>query len=203
VDKQKYKADLIPPALIVAHYFAREQAAIDELQAQSEARSQDLEAFIEDHIGEEGLLEEAKTEKGKITRASLKARLAEIKGLSEFEEERKVLLRCQDLLEAEAEAESTVKEAQKLLDARVVVQYGKLTESDVKTLVVHLKWLGAIAIGIQEEFDRMTQRLAGRIKTLEERYAQPLPLLVDKVAVLSDRVSQHLHSVDVKLGSTV
>src|SRR5690606_38860080 len=32
IDKNKYKAELIPPALIVKRYFAKEQAAIDALQ---------------------------------------------------------------------------------------------------------------------------------------------------------------------------
>ena len=38
-EAKKYKADLIPPALIIARYFAKEQAAIDELQAAQDALS--------------------------------------------------------------------------------------------------------------------------------------------------------------------
>ena len=35
--KTKYKMDLIPPALIVARYFADDQAHVDELNAKAEA----------------------------------------------------------------------------------------------------------------------------------------------------------------------
>ena len=70
--RKKYKTDLIPPDLIVARYLAAAQARIDQLQAEADAAAQELEGFIEEQSGEEGPLEEAKNDKGKITRASLK-----------------------------------------------------------------------------------------------------------------------------------
>ena len=57
VKRQKYKMDLIPPALIVARYFADEQAEVDSLQA--EAATAALDEYTEEHGVEEGLLEEA------------------------------------------------------------------------------------------------------------------------------------------------
>jgi type I restriction enzyme M protein len=78
--KKKYKADLIPPGLMVARYFADKQAHIDELQADLDGISQELEALIEEHSGEEGLLAEAQTDKGSVTKGSVSARLKEIKG---------------------------------------------------------------------------------------------------------------------------
>jgi type I restriction enzyme M protein len=70
--KKKYKADLIPPGLVVARYFADKQAHIDELQADLDGISQELESLIEEHSGEEGLLAEATTDAGKVTKGSLK-----------------------------------------------------------------------------------------------------------------------------------
>ncbi len=55
INRKKYKADLIPPALIVARYFAAEQAEIERLQAEQDSLSQELEALLEEHGGEEGL----------------------------------------------------------------------------------------------------------------------------------------------------
>jgi type I restriction enzyme M protein len=78
--KKKYKADLIPPGLMVARYFADQQAHIDELQADLDGISQELEALMEEHSGEEGLLAEAQTDKGSVTKGSVSARLKEIKG---------------------------------------------------------------------------------------------------------------------------
>ena len=57
--KNRYKMDLIPPALIVARYFAAEQAAIEMLETKQAAAVSTLEEYIEEHTGEEGLLADA------------------------------------------------------------------------------------------------------------------------------------------------
>jgi type I restriction enzyme M protein len=71
----KPNTDLIPEALIVARYFAAEQAAIENLEAGRDAISRRMEALAEEHGGEDGLLEEAKTDKGKLSAKSVKNRL--------------------------------------------------------------------------------------------------------------------------------
>ena len=57
--KLKYKADLVPPALIVARCFSAEQAALDALGAEGEVLAGQMEEMIEEHGGEDGLLQEA------------------------------------------------------------------------------------------------------------------------------------------------
>ncbi|MCZ7568251.1 MAG: hypothetical protein M5U01_06660 [Ardenticatenaceae bacterium] len=54
------------------------------------------------------------------------------------------------------------------------------------------KWFAAIQAAIEGEVQRLTQRLAARVKELEERYAQPLPELEREVEVLSKKVEVHL-----------
>ena len=54
------------------------------------------------------------------------------------------------------------------------------------------KWLAAIEAQVTAEVERVTQTLAGRVKALEERYADPLPKITDEVATLSRRVDEHL-----------
>ena len=51
-----------------ARYFADEQAAVEALQAKQEAAARELEEFVEEHTGEEGLLEDAVNDKGKVTK---------------------------------------------------------------------------------------------------------------------------------------
>ncbi len=179
VGKQKFKADLIPAPVLIARYFAKEQAAIEKLEAEAAAIAQQLEEMAEEHGGEEGLLAEAKNEKGKITKAAVTARLKEIKGDAEFADELKVLKDYLALLEKEAEANNRVKDAQKELEAKVAAKYGKLTEDEIKTLVVDDKWLATLAAAVQSELDRVSQALTGRIRQLAERYATPLPQLTD------------------------
>jgi type I restriction enzyme M protein len=59
------------------------------------------------------------------------------------------------------------------------------------------KWLAALAADIRAEVERVTQRLAGRVQALEERYAEPLPSLVEEVTVLAGRVDEHLRVMGV------
>lgn len=192
VGKQKFKADLIPSPVLIARYFAKEKAAIEGLEAEAAVIVQSLEEMAEEHGGEEGLLAEVKNEKDKITKAAVTARLKEIKGDAEFADEQKVLENYFALLEKEAEADSQAKGAQKELEAKVAVKYGKLTEDEIKTLVVDDKWLVTLAATVQSELDRVSQVLTGRIRQLAERYATPLPKLTTEVGALAARVDKHL-----------
>ena len=187
----KNNVDLIPPVLIVARYFAAEQAAIEQLEAGRDAISRQMEEMDEEYGGEDGLLAEAKNDKGKLTKATVKARLAEIRHDKDAADERKLLNSYADLIEQEAVASKAVKDAQKALDAKAA-QYAKLTEAEIKTLVVEDKWLTALATSVEGELDRVSQALTGRIRQLAERYATPLPRLAEEVETLAARVDEHL-----------
>ena len=187
----KSNVDLIPPVLIVARYFAAEQAAIEQLEAGRDAISRQMEEMDEEYGGEDGLLAEAKNDKGKLTKATVKARLAEIRHDKDAADERKLLNSYADLIEQEAVASKAVKDAQKALDAKAA-QYAKLTEAEIKTLVVEDKWLTALATSVEGELDRVSQALTGRIRQLAERYATPLPRLAEEVETLAARVDEHL-----------
>jgi type I restriction enzyme M protein len=192
VGKQKFKADLIPAAVLVARYFAAEQAAIENLESEAAAIVQSMEEMAEEHGGEEGLLEAAKNDKGKITKAAVTARIKEINDDAEFADEMNVLNEYLALIEKEAETDSRVKDAQKKLEAKVAAKYGKLTEDEIKTLVVDDKWQAAIAGAVQGELDRVSQTLTGRIRQLADRYATPLPQLTKELETLAARVDLHL-----------
>ena len=102
--KMKYKAELIPPALVIARYFAAEQAAIEKLEAEVAAITQEMEEMAEEHGGEGGLLEDAKSDKDKLTKASATTRLKAIKGDADAADERKALNDYLALAEKEAPA---------------------------------------------------------------------------------------------------
>jgi type I restriction enzyme M protein len=48
---------------------------------------------------------------------------------------------------------------------------------------------------LDEEVERLSHRLAGRIKELEERYSEPLPRLERDSAELTAKVEFHLKSM--------
>ena len=191
-DGWKANSDLVPPRLIINRYFAADQQRIEELEAAAEAIVRKMEEMDEEHGGEEGLLEEARNEKGKFTKASLKARLKDIIDDPDAQDERALLNAYLNLFEQETEARKKVKDAQKALDARVAAKYKTLSEDEVKTLVVQDKWLPTLLSEVQAELNRISQALTGRIKLLAERYATPLPELSEEVVVLSSKVNGHL-----------
>ena len=151
IGRKKYKMDLVPPALIVARYFAAERDAIEALRTRQEAAARELEEFVEEHASEDGLLEDAPNDQDKVTKVGVKARLLSVRKEPGAEEERAALTRCLALLEAESKAGKAVKEAQKALDEQVLARYAALTETEIKTLVVEDKWLKSIRDAIEDE----------------------------------------------------
>lgn len=190
--KKKYLAELLPPALLIARYYAPEQAAIEALEARLAALAQQLEELAEEHGGEGGLLEDAANDKGKLTKASVASRLKDLKGDADAADEIKVLKDYLALTEQETTAGAQLSAAQEALIAQVHARYATLTEAEIQTLVVDDKWLKTLAAAVQGELDRVSQTLTGRIRQLAERYATPLPQLTDEVATLAARVDEHL-----------
>ena len=192
VGKRKYQTELIAPELIITRYFADQQSEIDQLNDQIAAFDQQLEEMAEEHGGEDGLLEEAKTDKDKITKASVTARLKAIRGESDAAEERAALQAYLDIVNKQSDAGDKLKAADVALNEAVLAQYGKLTKQDIITLVVDDKWLATLSASVQGELDRVSQTLTSRIREMAERYATPLPTLISEVSELSNRVDQHL-----------
>ena len=189
--KQKDKGwscDLVPKALIVARYFAQEQAALDARQAELEAASASLAELEEEHGGDEGALGAL----DKIAKAEVNARLKEIKGDKEARDEAALLTRWLELSEREATLKREVKALDAALDTLAYEKYPKLSEAEIKALVVDDKWMAHLAAAVQGELDRVSQTLTGRIRQLAERYAAPLPQLVEEVETLAARVEEHL-----------
>jgi type I restriction enzyme M protein len=194
INKKKYKAELIPPSLIVARYFAEKQMAVDVLQTKLDEATQALESHLEEHGGEEGALVEAINDKDKITKASVAARTK----LATDDEERKELKQATKLFNAEANTKKAVKEAQEALDLAVFNKYPELTIDEVKALIVDDKWLATLQANIVAEIERVTQQMANRVKQLEERYSKPLPTLTKSVDELSDKVANHLKTMGLE-----
>ncbi len=188
VDKG-WACDLVPKPLIVARYYAKEQAAIDQLTVDLDSVIAKLVELEEEQGGEEG----AFSELDKVNKASITARLREI-DLTEQANgtERKALQEWLQLSNEEADLKKRLKDAEAALDARALAHYPKLTEAEVKTLAVDDKWLAALDAAIHGEMDRVSQQLTTRVKELAERYETPLPQVTSRVAELEKRVNRHL-----------
>jgi type I restriction enzyme M protein len=196
--RRRFKSDLIPATILVERYFAAEQAAVDALDARLAELEQALDEKMEEGSGDEGLLAEViegDGEKQKITAKGVKARLREIGQDAAFADERAALTEYQELLEDQVAAKAKRKAAQEKLDALIDAKYPKLTEAEIKTLVVDDKWMARLAAAVKGELDRVSQGLTGRVRQLADRYATPLPRLEAEIADLSARVAQHLKAM--------
>lgn len=152
----------------------------------------------QENSDDEGLLVEVidgEGDKLKITAKAVKARLKDIGKDPVFGDERAVLEAYAALLAEQSEAKARRKSAQEDLDQKIDARYPKLSEAEIKTLVVEDKWMARLSAALQGELDRVSQTLFGRIRELAQRYATPLPVIVAEVEKLAARVDEHLEEI--------
>jgi type I restriction enzyme M protein len=183
-----WACELVPKPLIVARYFAAEQAALDAKQAELDTVRSLLTELEEEHSGEDAVFGGF----DKINAAIVKDRIKEISGDSDGAAELTVLKDWIKLSNDEAALKKTVKDLDMKLDWLAHDQYAELNVEEIQRLVVNDKWLAHLAADLHWELDRVSQTLTQRILELAERYVAPLPALVNEVANLSALVDAHL-----------
>ncbi len=191
VKDKGWTCDLIPKSLIVARYFSEEQASVDQLVVDLDSVAGRLSEMAEEHGGEDG----AFAELDKVNKANVVARLREIKDDKEAKDEAAALNGWLKLNSEGASLKKRLKESETALDGRAYAQYAKLTEVEVKTLVVDDKWLAILDAAIRSEMDRVSEQLTRRVKELVDRYEIPLPKMLGRVAELESKVNRHLEKM--------
>ncbi|CAA0238082.1 Type I restriction system adenine methylase, HsdM family [Tenacibaculum maritimum] len=194
VDKG-WTCDVLPKQLIIDTYLAKEQQALQAVEAELESVQAKSAEWIEEHTGEEGLLQEATNDKGGITKTTLSKYLKEIKDEPTEVAAFKVANQLLKLFNKEASLKKEVKVMATDLDALCLAQYGKLTEEEVRELVVDKKWLASLQATLQTEMDAISQRLTSRIQELAERYEHTLTELDGTTNMLENKVSEHLKTM--------
>ena len=191
-----WASDLVPKSLIVARYFDAEQVALDALAAELESTTVRLAELEEEHGGEEGVFSALE----KVNKPNITARLREIKSIfatndSDVREEAVALDAWLKLSDQEADLKKKLRDAEAMLDAKAYACYPKLSEDEIKTLVVDDKWLAALDAAVHGEMDRISQALTRRVKELAERYETPLPQMTHHVSELEAKVNRHLEGM--------
>ncbi|SFZ83866.1 type I restriction-modification system subunit M [Tenacibaculum maritimum] len=194
VDKG-WTCDVLPKKLIIDTYLAKEQQALQAVEAELESVQAKSAEWIEEHTGEEGLLQEATNDKGGITKTTLSKYLKEIKDEPTEVAAFKVANQLLKLFNKEASLKKEAKAMATDLDALCLAQYGKLTEEEVRELVVDKKWLASLQATLQTEMDAISQRLTSRIQELAARYEHTLTELDGTTNVLENKVSEHLKTM--------
>lgn len=195
--KKSWDSELIPKALAISRYFAEKQAEIRELENQKEQFDQELQELIEEHSGEEGLLEEVTNDKGNVTKGNVTKRLKEIKANPDDKEEAEVLRRYLKLYNEGSKRKKAIKAAEQDLDRELLNKYKELDEAEVKVMVVEDKWLASLEQRILEEMDGISQHLAKRLQELAERYVKPLPSIKLELVELENKVMVNLKKMRV------
>ena len=188
---------LVPPSIIIQEFFSAEQTAIDTLQSDLDTTVAKMDEMKEEHTGDDGLLVDALTEKGSITKASIKARIKELgKRDQDNSEEWDMLDTYQKLMTKESKLKSDIKKALAELEGKVIQQYPKLTVAEIKSLTVDKKWMANIESLLKTEMDDISHRLTERIKELANRYEAPMPKMANDVANLTAKVETHLKQLN-------
>ncbi len=187
---------LMPPSLIIQVYFSKEQKAIDELKAQSEAAIAKMDELREVHGVEDGLLSNAIDDKQKISKKNLQQAVKDLgKRNADNADEYDMLQQYKKLMDEEAELQIKIKEALKTLEAAIIKKYPTLSIDEIKTVVVEKKWMQGMEQRIKTEMDNISHRLTQRIKELAERYETPLPELAGEVEEIEKKVNTHLEKM--------
>ena len=201
--RRRFKSDLVPAPILVARYFVAERDAIEALDNRLIVLEQQLGEMREENGGEDGLLAEVvdgEGDKRKITERAVKARLKEVGNDPLYADERVALERYADLVRQHSSVKTKRTAAQVNLDKKIDAKYPRLTEGEIKALVVDDKWMARLSTSVQSEIDHVSQTLTGRIRQLAERYAAPLKDVEREVKKAGNKVERHLKKMGLALG---
>ena len=182
-----WTCDLIPKQLIVARYYPKEQATIDQLTSDLEIAISKLAELEEEQSGDDGAFSEIE----KVNRVAVAARLKEIKDDSEESDEANILNEWMMLCAKDGDLRTRLKEVGSDLDAKNYASYPKLTEHEIRDIVVKSKWLCDLELAVCSEVDRISYAFSQRLTELAEQYEYPLSAMQNRITGLEEKVTQH------------
>jgi type I restriction enzyme M protein len=187
-ERKEFEGKLIPKSILISRYFNTSKIAIENLEAERDTSSAELESLEEEHSGEDGYF----TSLDKVNKGTVAKRLKDIKADKEAKEEIDILNLYLKLNEQLSEANKKIKEYSAELDKQLLTKYKSLTVDEIKLLVVEDKWMAYIEHSVKNEMQRISQRLTIRVKELAERYELALPSVLNEVKSLEEKVNAHL-----------
>jgi len=183
INKVEHRSELLPPELLLTKFFGKEAGECADALA---AAKEKIEELASNYAGEDMLLSDVANDKGEFTKKAVTDALKDTKKTDgEYEPLKEVLT----AIETEAAAKKQAKD----LDEEVIAKYGKLTEDEIKQLVVDDKWIGAVKAVVDAELSRVAGTLVSRLQQLQRRYGTTVPALEASVSELSARVQKHLN----------
>ena len=189
--KAKFRSDLLPASVLIDQYFPTQRDALAAFEAESASLQAEIDALIEEQGGDDGLINEALSDSGKVNKKQLAFRVKEITGQQDFADELAVLRECAELVEKMDLSKQQIKTLQGEINDALIAKYKDLDEAEVKKLAL-IKWESALTVTVESDRSRVSQDLADRISLLGERYDDTLPSAVKVVEDLQEKTKAHL-----------
>jgi type I restriction enzyme M protein len=186
----RYRPLILPRQLLMETFFRaeREQLARQELQARG--LSQQLERLAASQKQAQGVLAALFNEKGQLSKTTLKHWLRDNPSLSP--DERQIGQDYLRLLEEESLVRRQLREGREKCDQAVFARYARLSDQEIRLLVVQHKWFAELEAQIRQRLTLSVRALLDQLSALESCYAEPLGQLKQRVALLSARSEAHL-----------
>lgn len=181
--------DLLPVPIVIDEYFAEEKQLILASEELLDDKENQLNELLEEHA--EDVLEEENFADNKLSDGNIKKRIKALNKKSDADEIA-VLTQYLKLKEDISLTKKTLKTLKYNLLTALTVKYAKLTEDDIKRLVIEKKWFAALSARLDSEIQRVGQQLTSKVSALAERYAQTLPEIDAEITDLEAKVAEHL-----------
>lgn len=192
-DKVKnWDGKLIPKQILTDMYFSEEKKAIDDISAIVADLQAQVDVFVEERSGEEGVLSDCYNAKDNLDAKLVAAKLKKLKADEPNGEEYGLLKQYRDLVEKIKEQNKLLKKLSAILEQHLKEKYAVLTLDEIKELMIDKKWYPSIFDGINKLYISISHNIADRIVALAERYEDTLPALSSLVEEHEARIGSHL-----------
>lgn len=182
---------MISPQLMIEVFFKELNDKLTDLENKYTLTQEALNAIEEENQDDDSIFGDLE----KINLKNVKALYKERKAAYAPKEELKYMKSYIDSQEALAGIGKLIKIAKENIEARVIEKYPTLTEAEIKRTVIHQKWKAHLLGTLQQEQEKISQGLTQRINALAERYATPLPELLESTSNAESKVMAHLEKM--------
>jgi type I restriction enzyme M protein len=191
VNPEDIICDLLPVSIVIDEYFSEMKTLIqtaEERLSENEIKLTELQEEHADYLDPSNFADE------KLNDGNIKKR---VKGLNKKKdaEEIAVLEQYLSIKEEISETKRVLKVLKYELLIKITEKYPKLTEKEIKRLVIEKKWFATLANRLDGEMQRISQNLTAGITALSERYAETLPQMDIAIADLESKVNAHLQKM--------
>ncbi|WP_462267733.1 type I restriction-modification system subunit M [Mucilaginibacter sp.] len=179
---------MISPDLLIKIYFQEEWERITTFEAEIEAYKTQLEESEQENELESTVFGDLE----KVNLSTVKNLLKQKKKEKAPQEEIAVIENYINLNEAIKNIANLIKIAKGTIEKSVIDLYPRLSEDEIKKLVIHDKWESQLQMALHQLQDKISQNLTQRIKELASRYEETLPQLEKAALDFEAKVKNHL-----------